>query len=232
MIKVYKMAKKVPPFHIRTTPAAIFDELWVLNPTTNEYEKLSNNGDDITVDWDDLAGKPAVIAAGATQQDARDVIGAGTSNLALGTTSTTAKAGNYHPTWNQVTNKPAVIAAGDDQASARLAIGAGTSDLKIGATATDAMAGNTAIPSGADLVPAAGADGLVLKVVGGTPAWATDNNTTYTAMTAAVATAGTSTTANTINALVLAGAIDERLSVLSNEIAALAGRVAALEGGE
>lgn len=37
---------------------------------------------------------------------ARAAIGAGTSNLALGTTSTTAKAGNYAPTWNEVTSKP------------------------------------------------------------------------------------------------------------------------------
>jgi hypothetical protein len=37
---------------------------------------------------------------------ARTAIGAGTSNLALGTTSTTAKAGNYVPGWAEVTGKP------------------------------------------------------------------------------------------------------------------------------
>lgn len=49
------------------------------------------------VDWDDVQDKPAVIAAGATQSDARTAIGAGTSNLTIGTTSTTAKAGDYQP---------------------------------------------------------------------------------------------------------------------------------------
>ena len=47
--------------------------------------------------WTSLAGKPAVVAAGTTQADARTAIGAGTSNLTIGTTSTTAKAGNYTP---------------------------------------------------------------------------------------------------------------------------------------
>lgn len=46
------------------------------------------------VSWDDVQSKPAVIAAGADQATARAAIGAGTSNLALGTTSSTALAGN------------------------------------------------------------------------------------------------------------------------------------------
>lgn len=40
---------------------------------------------------------PAVIAQGATAADARAAIGAGTSNLAIGTTAGTAKEGNYAP---------------------------------------------------------------------------------------------------------------------------------------
>ncbi|MDH0493397.1 hypothetical protein [Comamonas aquatica] len=55
---------------------------------------------------------------------ARANIGAGTSDLVIGTTSTTAKAGNYVPTWAEVTSKPAVIAAGASAAAARTAIGA------------------------------------------------------------------------------------------------------------
>lgn len=53
---------------------------------------------------------------------ARGVIGAGTSNLTLGTTPTTAKPGDYQPTWLEVTSKPVVIAAGGDAAAARSAI--------------------------------------------------------------------------------------------------------------
>ena len=46
--------------------------------------------------WADITGKPAVIAAGADQAAARTAIGAGSSNLALGTTATTAAAGNHN----------------------------------------------------------------------------------------------------------------------------------------
>lgn len=73
---------------------------------------------------------------------ARAAIGAGTSNLTLGTTSSTAKAGDYTPSWTEVTSKPTVIAAGTTQAEARAAIGAGTSSLVLGTTASTAKAGN------------------------------------------------------------------------------------------
>lgn len=95
-----------------------------------------------TVAWADVTDKPAVIAAGADAAAARTAIGAGTSSLALGTTGTTAKAGDYAPAWGDVSGKPAVIAAGADAATARSAIGAGTSNLAIGTTGTTAMAGN------------------------------------------------------------------------------------------
>lgn len=47
--------------------------------------------------WGTIAGKPAVVAAGGDAAAARTAIGAGTSNLALGTTAGTALAGNYTP---------------------------------------------------------------------------------------------------------------------------------------
>lgn len=53
--------------------------------------------------WGDITGKPAVIAAGADAAAARTAIGAGTSNLAIGTTATTAKAGNAVQTAAQTT---------------------------------------------------------------------------------------------------------------------------------
>lgn len=49
------------------------------------------------VAWDDVTSKPAFIGAGTSAALARTAIGAGTSSLALGTTSTTAKAGDYAP---------------------------------------------------------------------------------------------------------------------------------------
>lgn len=54
--------------------------------------------------WDSLTGKPNFIASGATAFDARQAIGAGTSSLALGTTSTTAKAGDYAPSQAELRN--------------------------------------------------------------------------------------------------------------------------------
>ena len=66
--------------------------------TSGSYTDLSNKP---TIPpaptWSTLSGKPAVIAAGDTAALARTAIGAGTSNLALGSTSSTAKAGNWKP---------------------------------------------------------------------------------------------------------------------------------------
>ena len=50
----------------------------------------------VTVTWGDVSDKPAVIAAGADAATARSAIGAGTSNLAVGTTASTAAAGNHN----------------------------------------------------------------------------------------------------------------------------------------
>lgn len=83
------------------------------------------------VAWADVTGKPATFAP------------------VIGTTATTAKAGNYVPAWSEVTGKPAVIGAGADAAAARTAIGAGTSNLVIGEAATNSMAGNKFIQASA-----------------------------------------------------------------------------------
>lgn len=63
-------------------------------------EKDGENQEEVT--WDSITGKPAVIASGTTQATARQSIGAGTSNLAIGTTASTAKAGNYTPSATEV----------------------------------------------------------------------------------------------------------------------------------
>ena len=59
--------------------------------------------------------------------DARAKIGAGTSNLTIGTTASTAKAGNYQPTAANITDATAVgrnVLKATDAAAARSAIGA------------------------------------------------------------------------------------------------------------
>ena len=114
----------------KTGEAAIDTETGVIKVGNGEdpFSELPESGGGIgSVAWADITGKPAVIGAGATQAAARSAIGAGTSSLALGTTSSTAKVGDYQPSWAQVTGKPAVIAAGADQAAARAAIGAAPS---------------------------------------------------------------------------------------------------------
>jgi len=100
----------------------------------------SGGGDGGPAAWSEITGKPAFIGAGSTAAAARTAIGA--TDLVVGTSSTTAKAGNYQPAWSDVTSKPAVIAAGADAAAARTAIGAGTSSLAIGTSGTTAAAGN------------------------------------------------------------------------------------------
>lgn len=72
--------------------------------TTGSYNDLSSKptipAAQVNTDWTATSGvaqilnKPTVVAAGATQADARATIGAGTSNLVLGTTTGTALAGD------------------------------------------------------------------------------------------------------------------------------------------
>lgn len=111
----------------------------------DEIKKALANGGGGNASWNTIEDKPAVIAAGTTQAEARTVIGAGTSNLAVGTGANDAKAGNYQPTWAQVTGKPTVIASGGDAAAARASIGAGTgnSNLALGTTAATALKGDS-----------------------------------------------------------------------------------------
>lgn len=56
------------------------------------------------LDSSTTVGRAVLSAASATA--ARAAIGAGTSDLQLGTGPTTAKAGNYAPSWGEVTSKP------------------------------------------------------------------------------------------------------------------------------
>ena len=107
------------------------------------------------------------ILTGADAATVRGLIGAGTSSLGLGTTASTAKAGDYVPAWSEVTSKPAFMGVGTTAAAARSAIGAGTSDVVVGTGATNAKAGNY-VPAWADIsskpaVIAAGADAATAR---------------------------------------------------------------------
>lgn len=71
------------------------------NFTPSEHRHDASEIDNLpsgTTAWADITNKPAVIAAGADAAAARTAIGAGTSNLAIGTTGATAAAGNRQAT--------------------------------------------------------------------------------------------------------------------------------------
>ena len=72
------------------------DDNYVTDAEKTKLANLSgtNTGDQTLPTWSTIAGKPAVVAEGATQADARTAIGAGTSSLAIGTTAGTAAEGN------------------------------------------------------------------------------------------------------------------------------------------
>lgn len=90
-------------------------------------------------------GRSLITAASATA--ARTAIGAGTSDLVLGTTSTTALAGNYAPTSTSISDATTVgrsLLTSASALAARAVIGAGTSNLTLGTTSSTALAGNYA----------------------------------------------------------------------------------------
>lgn len=70
-----------------------------------------------SVAWDDITGKPAVIAAGANAAAARTAIGAGTSSLVIGTTASTAMAGDKFTQGSAVANVDSQTVSGEDAAS-------------------------------------------------------------------------------------------------------------------
>jgi hypothetical protein len=83
---------------------------------------------------DTLSGATAVgksVLKAADQGAARTAIGAGTSSLALGTTATTAAAGNHIHSYNDLTDKPTIPSA---PAEERLVPSGGTQNqvLKVG----------------------------------------------------------------------------------------------------
>lgn len=130
---------------------ADYDTEWIDPPTGTgggAVDSVAGRTGVVTLTADDLTDATTLgkaLARAADAAAARTAIGAGTSNLAIGITSSTAKAGDYQPSTANIsdasaTGKSLVTAA--DPAAARAVIGAGTSDLAIGTTSTTAKAGN------------------------------------------------------------------------------------------
>lgn len=108
----YKVKPTIPESN---SLAVVDDKLYYYDENNIEYEISSP--DETVISWSDIEDKPTVFPP------------------IIGTTATTAKAGNYQPTWTQVTSKPA------------------TFPPTIGTTTTTAKAGNYT-PSATEVVNA------------------------------------------------------------------------------
>ncbi|WP_222182782.1 hypothetical protein [Geminicoccus harenae] len=89
--------------------ALLGDIIVGLQEKVAELEQSSGEGGSVTVDT--LSGATAVgrsVMKAADGAAARTAIGAGTSSLALGTTASTAKAGNYQPTAANISDASAI----------------------------------------------------------------------------------------------------------------------------
>lgn len=68
-----------------------------------------------SVAWGNITGKPAVIAAGVDAATARTAIGAGTSSLVIGTTASTAMAGDKFTQGSAVPDVGLQTVSGEDE---------------------------------------------------------------------------------------------------------------------
>lgn len=153
--------------------------------TDAEKVKLSNlsgtnSGDQTLPTWSTIAGKPAVVAEGATQAAARTSIGAGTSSLGIGTTAGTAAEGNDPRIVGAVASsivdvKGDLIAATAADTVARLPVGSNGQVLTADsaqstglrwAAAGAGVATDTIWDVKGDVVAATGADAAVRVAVG------------------------------------------------------------------
>lgn len=99
-----------------------YDNIKAINENFAELAG-GNGGTPSAVDWADVTGKPTTFTP------------------TIGTTATTAKAGNYVPAWNDVTGKPTTFAPAIGT-TATTAMAGNTQLLTIGTTAGTAKAGN------------------------------------------------------------------------------------------
>lgn len=131
-----------------------------------------------TVDNLGGAGTTGKVVMKATDAEAaRTAIGAGTSNLAIGTTAQTAKAGDYSPPF--ATESIGGLMQATDKAKLN-GIAAGATALTIGTTATTAMAGNTPIPAAATWANLSGKPATFPPTIGTTASTAKAGNYTPT----------------------------------------------------
>lgn len=96
----------LPSYYETTNSPQVIDELYTRDKDTGEYVRVVGASEQDVATWDTLQGKPDIVAAGNTQIEARAAIGAGTSNLTIGNSATTAKAGNDFQNATQTPAEP------------------------------------------------------------------------------------------------------------------------------
>lgn len=140
----------------------------------------TNTGDQTLPTWTTIAGKPAVVAEGATQADARTAIGAGTSSLVIGTGAGDAKAGNYQPTAANVSDSTTTgraLLTAADAAAARTTLGLGTAATTASTAYATAAQGTTADAAlAAAAAPELIRDTMATALVAGTNVTITPND--------------------------------------------------------
>lgn len=147
-----------------------------------DYQPAAANVSDSTA-----TGRAVLTAASAAA--ARTAIGAGDSGLVIGTTSTTAKAGDYQPTAANISDSTTVgraVLTAADAAAAQTAAG-GTTVGKAVFVAADAAAARTAVGAGTSSLvigttTGTAADGGVVAAIGGVSA-ALDTDTDVVILT-------------------------------------------------
>ena len=115
---------------------------WKNGTSDSDLVTISGGGGSGSTDWGTITNKPTVIGAGATQSDARAAIGAGTSNLTLGFTNTTAKAGDYTPSMSDVTGLNTALSNKVDKVAGKSLIN-DTEITRLTGIATGATANDT-----------------------------------------------------------------------------------------
>ena len=161
---------------------------------SGDYQPSSSDVSDATT-----IGRQVITATDA--EAVRNIIGSGTSSLSIGTTSTTAKRGDYQPASSDITDASPLgksLITISDASAARALVGAGTSSLSLGLTSTTAKAGDYA-PSAASITDSGAVGQSIIKsstttaamtaVSGNAPdaakylrgdgTWQTPTNTTY-----------------------------------------------------
>jgi len=159
-----------------------------------------------TVAWDDVTDKPTVIAAGSTQAAARTAIGAGTgsSNLALGATSSTAAAGNHTHTISGITATGTPSATTYLRGDGSWATPAGGGGTVTAANITDATTIGRTVLTSADATAVRTAVGLG-NVNNTSDANKPISSATQTALDAKQATLVSGTTIKTVNGTSILG---------------------------